>query len=74
MSKPSIPAGKECCGHPVHEGDPECFETVCCENFVTACGHDDVEEINDPRKPWGFEAWSCKKCGAKFYIPRGEAI
>jgi hypothetical protein len=37
------------------------------------CDHD-VEEIHDPRKPFGFEAWSCKKCGTKFYIPKGEAV
>lgn len=40
---------------------------------VAGCDHD-AEQIHDPRKPFGFEAWSCKKCGAKFYIPRGEAV
>lgn len=26
----------------------------------TGCDHD-CEEIHDPRKPWGFEAWSCRE-------------
>lgn len=44
------------------------------EAVVSAqCDHD-AEEIHDPRKPFGFEAWSCRKCGTKFYIPKGEAV
>jgi hypothetical protein len=38
------------------------------------CDHTDYEEIHDPRKPFGFEALRCKKCGHKFYNPRGEAV
>lgn len=37
------------------------------------CDHD-VEPEHDPRAPWGFEAWRCKKCGTKFHIPKGEAV
>lgn len=35
------------------------------------CDHD-VEHEHDPRAPFGFESVRCKKCGTKFYIPKGE--
>jgi hypothetical protein len=38
-----------------------------------SCDHD-VEPEHDPRVPWGFEAYRCKKCGHKFHIPKGEAV
>lgn len=38
-----------------------------------ACDHD-LEQEHDPRKPWGFEAYRCKKCGTKIYNPKYEAV
>lgn len=40
--------------------------------LINECDHD-VEQEHDPRAPWGYEAWRCKKCGHKFHIPKGEA-
>mgnify|MGYP001617054823 FL=1 len=40
---------------------------------IAKCEHD-PKEVQDSGTPLGFEAWSCKKCGVKFYIPKYEAV
>ncbi len=40
---------------------------------IANCEHD-PKEVQDSGTPLGFEAWSCKKCGVKFYIPKYEAV
>jgi ribosomal protein L37AE/L43A len=37
------------------------------------CEHD-ADQEHDPRAPFGFETWRCKKCGTKFHVPKYEAV
>lgn len=58
---------------PMTKAGKKLIESTKAALVAVNCDHD-IDPEHDPRAPWGFEAWRCKKCGTKFHIPKGEAV